>query len=361
MLKKYPSTLSCKFVLFMLPLLAAAVVITGVVLTFHHYRFYNPTPSQLETLLLHTLFLLLLLIILLCWAAGVLCWFWISRQLQPVHRLQQHIRHLGDGRLDRTVAVDAPYEIKTLANAINEMAAALKLYIHGEIETARKTARRETETAQGTATRKIIHEMGNFLNNIDLVVYGLKPEQLSPRGQKILKILIDESGRIKTFFRRFLGFAITPELRLQPGCFEAILAGAVDEFKTEALEADIRIEISHLAAIPPVPVDAGQIQKVMHNLIRNSLDAVGRSGMIRIETTVAPSHLQIAVFDSGPGMDAETRTRAFEPFFTTRQTGDGAGLGLAISRTIIEAHAGTIDCEKTQGGGTAFRIRLPLS
>jgi signal transduction histidine kinase len=108
--------------------------------------------------------------------------------------------------------------------------------------------------------------------------------------------------------------------------------------------------------------DAVQIQQVMVNLLLNAFDAAtdaGGSPTVTIEACEDNGQALVEVTDSGPGMDAETLAKVFEPFFTTKAS--GMGLGLAISRSIVEAHGGALTAISGQGRGTTFRIALPLA
>jgi CheY-like chemotaxis protein len=132
---------------------------------------------------------------------------------------------------------------------------------------------------------------------------------------------------------------------------------------------------------PSVMADATQLHQVIMNLFTNAWHAVrgvnGRQASVRlnIETQMldaavagmlgaslsAGEYLCLAVRDNGIGMDAVTRARVFEPFFTTRDTGEGTGLGLSVVHGIISAHHGAINVESTPGEGTVFRIHLPVA
>jgi two-component system, LuxR family, sensor kinase FixL len=133
------------------------------------------------------------------------------------------------------------------------------------------------------------------------------------------------------------------------------------EFETAKLGVQIELELA--AERIPVHVDLVQIEQVLLNLLRNALDALEETPeaerLIVIETCVQDDLARVAVQDSGPGIEHERLARLFDPFFTTKA--GGMGMGLPISRTILENHEGRIWAESEPGKGTIFHIALPLA
>ena len=113
------------------------------------------------------------------------------------------------------------------------------------------------------------------------------------------------------------------------------------------------------AGVPRIEAFAGELNQVWTHLIENAVDAMQGTGTLRVSTRAAGDGVAVEVADTGPGMSEETRTRAFEPFYTTKGVGAGAGLGLDISRRIVvERHGGDIAIE-SRPGETVLRVRLP--
>jgi two-component system NtrC family sensor kinase len=122
----------------------------------------------------------------------------------------------------------------------------------------------------------------------------------------------------------------------------------------------IRLE-RDLGDLPRVRCLPGQLNQVFMNLILNACDALGAAGgHIVVRTRPTPDGVALFFEDDGPGIPAEVRQRMFEPFFTTKPVGKGTGLGLSISHGIIERHGGSMSVRCPEGGGTIFRIDLPL-
>ncbi|MBC8101609.1 MAG: PAS domain S-box protein [Cytophagales bacterium] len=134
--------------------------------------------------------------------------------------------------------------------------------------------------------------------------------------------------------------------------------------KLRNFEVDLKMELSE--DLPPIPMDTGEIEQVIVNLLSNAGDALRTRPIgtreVRIKTSLdqAGRTVLLSITDNGPGMTEAVKTRIFDPFFTTKDTGEGTGLGMYISYGIVAAHGGTITVETREGGGAAFRVRLPL-
>ena len=115
-----------------------------------------------------------------------------------------------------------------------------------------------------------------------------------------------------------------------------------------------------LSSLPPTLGSASELREVFTNLIHNGIDAMPQGGTIRIKTFVEESTIVVKIEDNGSGIPAEVRHRIFDPFFTTKGV-QSTGLGMSISYGIINRHKGTIDVDSTEGTGTTFTIRLPIS
>jgi signal transduction histidine kinase len=114
------------------------------------------------------------------------------------------------------------------------------------------------------------------------------------------------------------------------------------------------------ADVPRIPALAAELNQVWTNLLTNALDAMDGEGTLRVSTRVGPDAVLVEVADTGPGMPPEVAEHVFDPFFTTKGVGKGTGLGLDISRRIVERHSGDITVA-SRPGETVFRVRLPTS
>jgi signal transduction histidine kinase/ligand-binding sensor domain-containing protein len=133
------------------------------------------------------------------------------------------------------------------------------------------------------------------------------------------------------------------------------------ELVRRTLPPGVRLEVQ-CGGVPRLPLHRGQLGQVLHNLLRNAVDAVGAEGEVRVHTAMKDNGVELRVTDTGPGVPVELRKRIFEPFFTTKDVGQGSGLGLAICRQIIEEnYGGSFELDERVERGACFVVRLPLS
>ena len=104
-----------------------------------------------------------------------------------------------------------------------------------------------------------------------------------------------------------------------------------------------------------------RLQQVFLNLFMNARDAMPTGGMLEVRTSANNGSVEVEVTDTGVGIPRDSLSRIFDPFYTTKSTGRGTGLGLSVSYGIIKEHAGKIDVRSTPGKGTSFRLEFPAA
>jgi PAS domain S-box-containing protein len=219
--------------------------------------------------------------------------------------------------------------------------------------------------AVGEMAAGIAHEINNPLTGVigfsDLLMH--RPD-VPDIIREELKIINEGSLRVKDIIQRMLAFS----QQLKPMQTMVNITELIDNtltLRSYALKtANIKVIREYEPDLPWVTVDPGQIQQVFLNLIVNAEFAIKKArngGVITITTGRNEAHIRILVSDNGPGMTEEARTKLFQPFFTTKNPGEGAGLGLSLSRGIIQEHGGTIDVLETTEEGTTFIIELPVT
>jgi two-component system NtrC family sensor kinase len=315
--------------------------------------------TEIFAYLYRNLFWAVLMTVLICIVTVFLAWRWVRRFLVPIKTLHQQVQVIGQGNMDQKVSINSEDEIGDLGMAFNEMTDSLKEYIVREVEAAKALAHSKNLAILGTASSKVTHEVGNFLNNTHMALSGLKRENLSHRGEKILKIIEKDSTRVNEFIHKILQFAKKPVLHLQKSPIDLIIREILEITGPEAEKRGIKITLNWDAEIPVVNIDPGLMSQVFNNLLKNSMDAMPDTGLISINESIENKDLVISVADTGEGIDNENLEKIFEPFFTTKGS-KGTGLGMPIVKTNVEAHGGTIECRSELKKGTTFIIRLPI-
>jgi len=173
-----------------------------------------------------------------------------------------------------------------------------------------------------------------------------------------------QATRAADIIRRLRLLARGPQMRRELTSANLLVLELAQLARSDATRHDVRYELELAEHLPPVNLDANQIQQALLNLLWNALHALSDATtngpkQIRIRTRLnGERQVEIEVCDNGPGVAAELAPRLFEPFFTTKP--EGTGLGLAMSRTIAEAHGGTLSYRANSPEGACFLMRLPI-
>jgi signal transduction histidine kinase len=218
----------------------------------------------------------------------------------------------------------------------------------------------ERLAALGQLSGTIAHELGNPLNAISGHVQLLARDRTCPEPVREQVQVIDrEVKRMTSVIRRFLDSARALTPRPEP----VELAELLDEALSLNVSAEARKRLEVVRDVPPeigvAAVDPALVRHVLGNFLSNAVDAMPRGGRLSVRARRSGDRLALAVSDTGPGIDPETRKRIFEPFFTTKPPGQGTGLGLAICREIAAALHGHVDVESHPGRGSTFTLIVP--
>jgi len=150
-------------------------------------------------------------------------------------------------------------------------------------------------------------------------------------------------------------------MNVQPTDLHAVIDRCLLLVRHQLELVGIQLQLNLAEDLPRVPCDPAQMEQVFLALIMNAIDAMPRGGNLWIE--IRPSNheteIKIQVRDDGAGIAPDVLPQIFEPFLTTKESGHGVGLGLAISRGIVERHNGRIEVESELGRGTTFTVTLP--
>jgi C4-dicarboxylate-specific signal transduction histidine kinase len=170
--------------------------------------------------------------------------------------------------------------------------------------------------------------------------------------------------RAGDIIRRLRALARNEVMHREPTDLNGLVSELSDLIQLDAKRYNVQYKLDLASHLPQVEVDRAQIQQVVLNLVRNGLEALGDSTQLPRQLTVQTRRVvdgtvEVKVSDNGPGVASAIAPRLFEPFCTTKP--HGTGLGLAVSRTIVKSHQGSLDYRANGSGGACFSLRLPLA
>ncbi len=218
-----------------------------------------------------------------------------------------------------------------------------------------RLVRSERLALVGQLLAQVTHEVRNPLNAISLHAELLADELRAPEQQALLATVVTEIRRLEAVTERYLDLARrrAPELAPEDAGALARSVVALEQERLRRLGVEVAVSAEELGS---VEVDGNVLRRALLNLVRNAAEAGAQH--IRVQVARELSSLLVVVTDDGPGLDAATAARVFDPFFSTKAR--GTGLGLAVTREEIEDQGGSIALTTAEGGGAAFVIRLPL-
>lgn len=280
-----------------------------------------------------------------------------NRLTTPLSILQEKISQLRLGRKNEIIDYKGHDEISSLVSEYNRMVKELE-------QSANRLARSERESAWKEMARQVAHEVKNPLTPMKLSVQYLlkawedgKPD-FDERLRKFRDSMLEQIETLSAIASEFSYFAKLPETNPVKLNLVQLTENCAEFFKNneENVEVVVKVEGSDKVFIH---ADRDQLLRAFNNLIRNAIQAIpsDRQGLVNILIYTDTDNVYVEVSDNGAGIPEEIREKIFAPNFTTK--GSGMGLGLAMTRTILENAHGDISFETREGIGTTFLIRLP--
>lgn len=227
----------------------------------------------------------------------------------------------------------------------------------------------QRDAAWGEVARRLAHEIKNPLTPIRLSAERLRHKYL--KGMKLedaevldrsTHTIVQQVEVMKEMVKAFAEYARVPQLRLQWLDLNKVINEVLDLYRGEGVRARFLTELD--SGLPKLRVDSGRIRQLLHNLIKNSLEArkPGRECVVAIRTAALVESgvkiVEMRIEDNGPGLPPDMLGRFFEPYITTKRK--GSGLGLAIVKKIVEEHGGSVRAENAAQGGALIIIRFPI-
>jgi signal transduction histidine kinase len=298
-------------------------------------------------------------------ALGFLLSLFLSRSLsRPLEALTRAAGQVAAGDLSAQVPGGAGGELGSLARSFNDMV--------GGLRESRRLEERlqmaERSNALGRLAAALAHEIRNPLNSINLSIDHVR-ERLAPSDaprreqfDRILGGVKQEVSRLNRMVGDFLSFGRPLRARPRTCSLPAVIREIADLVDYKARDQGVRLSVDTGGELPDVVADPELLKTCFLNLMLNALDAMPHGGDLSVlvgtgSLAGAPA-LRVSVRDSGAGLTPEHARSAFEPYFSTKET--GLGLGLALTRRIVTDHGGTIELTSAAGQGTTAQIALPL-
>jgi signal transduction histidine kinase len=228
---------------------------------------------------------------------------------------------------------------------------------------AEQTLESERLNALTLLAAGVAHEIGNPLNSlhIHLQLMERKVRELDGDSRQELEesisIARSEIARLDSIVTQFLRAIRPTRPQLRPENINSIIEESVRFFAPEIKDRDVVVEQELRSDLPILQLDRDQMKQAFYNLIKNSLEAMKRRGILRIRSNMDDTHVLVRFTDTGGGISAENLSHVFEPYFSTKAA--GSGLGLLIVRRIVREHGGELSVQSTEGKGLSATVRLP--
>lgn len=228
----------------------------------------------------------------------------------------------------------------------------------------------QRDAAWGEVARRLAHEIKNPLTPIQLSAERLRRKYLGSMSEDEAKILdrathtiVQQVEAMKEMVNAFSDYARAPDMDFDFFDLDKLVHEVVDLYRAQ--DSGVEIVVTTDPAMPNIEADIGRVRQILHNLLRNAVEALEnvKDGRIDVHASAAEIDgievVQIKVEDNGPGFNTSSVSQVFDPYVTTKPK--GTGLGLAIVKKLVEEHVGTIWADNRKQGGAIISIRLPVN
>lgn len=335
-------------------------VIIPVVAGEKHYGYIHLTinTEDFSTFMRKRLFQRILAVGLVLGAGIVFIFYLAKRYTGPIEEVVDAARKVAGGDLNQELITERKDEIGELTHSFNFMVKKLR----EERELEERLRKAEHLAGIGQFSTSIAHEIKNPLNFISLSIDHIKERYKPAKGdinafEALILNIKKEIQRVSGFAESFLQYGRPLELNLQNTDIGLLIEDVIGLVMAKAQKEGIEIR-RECEALPELSVDSEFIKTCLYNVILNAFQAMPEGGTLTIRTKETGEKFSIAVEDTGMGISEEKAGRIFDPFFTTK--GQGLGLGLPLTKRIIEEHKGKVDFKSVPGKGSTITMILPI-
>jgi len=280
---------------------------------------------------------------------------------RPIQKLASAAHRVAAGDLDFKVDIERRDEVGQLAGTFNEMIVGLKS--KRELEDKLNTA--ERQAAIGRLTQAVAHEIRNPLNvinlSIDHVATKYAPEDEKRREQlnRILSSIRDEVARLKRLVNDLLNYGRPARLAVETVDIRKLVDETISLVQPQADEQGVQVTLEGDPEPVEIRGDRERLKSCFSNIAINALQAMPGGGQLHASVARRDGSVEVTMSDTGVGIGEEALSKIFEPYFSTKQA--GFGLGLAVTRAIVEEHQGSIEVRSEPLRGATFTVKLPAA
>lgn len=288
----------------------------------------------------------------------VLSVFLARRYTKPIEEVVSAARSVARGDLTKELITKRKDEIGELAGGFNYMVGKLRQ----ERELSERLRKAEHMASIGQFSSSIAHEIKNPLNFISLSIDHMREKYRPPTREEqekfdsLIQNIKKELQRVSRFSESFLEYSRPLELSLRMTDMGGLLEGVLELVSARAVKENVSVERQY-EAMAELNVDPEFIKTCLYNIILNAFEAMPGGGTLRVITKSEAGKFIVSIEDTGKGISAEKAKRVFEPFFSTKER--GLGLGLALTKRVIEEHGGKVQFKSSEDKGTAVTLILP--
>lgn len=302
---------------------------------------------------------------------AVVCWFvgWFFACLvRNLRRLERRAKEITGGNYGDPLTITRKDEVGELGKAVNTMADAL-VEREKEVENFRRRLFEEEKMVTvGTFAAGIAHEVGNPINAIAAITEQIGFSLAEDRSERNvaeninrLQMIVGQIERMSLMIRELNDFAHPGPAKMEPTSVNQVINSTINLLRFDPRFQGIRLTTNLSGDLPMVYAVPDHLAQMVINILINSADAIDDCvGEVVITTRRDGEDALIAIADNGRGMSSAAAEMALEPFFTTKPKGRGTGLGLAVCKTIVDEHRGTLEIESEPGRGTTLYVRIPI-